>query len=88
MHLSELDKGDRVDLASAIAAALHVELGGSRALVKTVMRWTGASPRAVKQWLVGNAVPDDLHLKLAKNLFTVAESASLRQESYLFHHFT
>jgi hypothetical protein len=62
MHLSELDKYERVDLANAIAAALHAELGGSRALIKTVMRWTRASPRAVKQWMAGNVVPGGLHL--------------------------
>lgn len=60
--LPKLDKSAGNDLATAIAAALRAELDGSRALVKTVMRWTGASPTAVKKWLAGKAVPGGIHL--------------------------
>lgn len=62
VSLSGLDKAAGNELATAIAAALRAELGGSRALVKTVMRWTGASPTAVKKWLAGKAVPGGIHL--------------------------
>lgn len=62
VSLSGLDKAAGNEVAMAIAAALRAELGGSRALVKTVMRWTGASPTAVKKWLAGRAVPGGVHL--------------------------
>lgn len=59
MHLSVPTEAD---LAHAIGWALRAELAGSRAMVKTVGRWTGASDRAIKNWLAGNAVPNGVHL--------------------------
>lgn len=60
--LSRIDNGAEAGLAMAIAVALRAELGSSRALVKTIGRWTGASDRAIKNWLAGRAVPSGLHL--------------------------
>lgn len=37
----------------AVAAALRTELGQTHQAIKTAMRWTGASERAVKYWLSG-----------------------------------
>jgi hypothetical protein len=47
---------------SAIAAALSIELGNSHRAVKTVMRWTGANERTVKNWLAGRRGPRGEHL--------------------------
>jgi hypothetical protein len=47
---------------SAIAAALSFELGNSHRAVKTVMRWTGANERTVKNWLSGRRGPRGEHL--------------------------
>src|SRR5262249_39373011 len=38
------------------------ELGDTHRAVKTVMRWTGASERAVKNWLAGDAGPQGHYL--------------------------
>src|SRR5262245_24668743 len=46
----------------AIAAALRAELGSTRRVIKTAMRWTGASERTVKLWLAGQAGPNGQHL--------------------------
>lgn len=48
--------------AAAVAAALRAELGDSHRSVKTVMRWTGASERAVKNWFTGTSGPSGQHL--------------------------
>src|SRR6516164_10253630 len=47
---------------SAIAAALIIELGNSHRAVKTVMRWTGANERTVKNWFAGRRGPRGEHL--------------------------
>ena len=50
------------DYADVIAFALRGELGESHRAIKTVMRWTGASERAVKNWLSGASGPSGMHL--------------------------
>jgi hypothetical protein len=51
-----------------IAAALRNELESSRLTVKSIMRWTGASERTVKNWLAGTHGPSGEHLvQLAKH---------------------
>lgn len=55
-HISELD------LAKLMAHALDAELGSTHRAVKTVMRWTGASERAVKHWFAGTHAPHGCHL--------------------------
>lgn len=46
----------------AVAAALRAELGQTHQAIKTAMRWTGASERAVKYWLSGERGPSGEHL--------------------------
>jgi hypothetical protein len=52
----------KIDYPAAIAAALRAELGNSHQAVKTVMRWTGANERTVKNWLAGSRGPRGEHL--------------------------
>jgi len=47
---------------TAIATALSSELGNSHRAVKTVMRWTGANERTVKNWFSGHCGPRGEHL--------------------------
>ena len=47
---------------AAVAAALRAEVGASHQAVKTVMRWTGANERTVKNWLSGRSGPRGEHL--------------------------
>jgi len=53
---------DKVSYPAAIAAALRAELGDSHQAVKTVMRWTGANERTVKNWMAGRRGPRGEHL--------------------------
>jgi hypothetical protein len=54
--------------AGTIAAALREELGSTRRMIKTAMRWTGASEKTVKLWLAGQVGPSGPHLVgLARN---------------------
>lgn len=46
-----LSSGTPRGYAGPAAAALRQELGGSRAAVKTLTRWTGAGERAAWNWL-------------------------------------
>ncbi|WP_368911882.1 hypothetical protein [Taklimakanibacter deserti] len=46
----------------AIATALRRELGSTHQAAKIVMRWTGASERAVKHWLAGTHGPSGEYL--------------------------
>lgn len=50
--------------ATEISSALKQELGTSSRAAKTVMRWTGASDRAAKNWLSGTHGPDGWNLIL------------------------
>jgi len=52
----------RESYAVAIAHALQREVGGSRQAVKTVMRWTGAGERTVKNWFAAKSGPRGEHL--------------------------
>jgi hypothetical protein len=45
-----------------IAAALRSELGGSHQATKTLMRWTGASEKTVKNWMAEVRGPTGAHL--------------------------
>jgi hypothetical protein len=61
-----LPKGSRgkqngVDFNKRVAAALRAELGSTHQAVKTVMRWTGASERTIKNWLDGTHGPSGDH---------------------------
>jgi hypothetical protein len=48
--------------AAAVASALQQELGTTHQAVKTVMRWTGAGERSVKNWLAGISGPSGQYL--------------------------
>jgi hypothetical protein len=64
-----------------ISVALRNELGNSRQATKTVMRWTGASERAVKNWLAASHGPSGEHLvHLAKHSDEVFELFLLMAE--------
>ncbi len=51
-----------INYVSVIAAGLRKELGDTHRAVKTVMRWTGANERTVKNWLAGRYGPNGEHL--------------------------
>jgi len=51
-----------LDYASAIAEALRADLGSSHQAIKTLMRWTAANERTVKNWLSGANGPSGEHL--------------------------
>jgi hypothetical protein len=53
---------ERRRLAIEIGKALRTELGGTHQTVKTIMRWTCASERTIKNWLDGSHGPSGEHL--------------------------
>ena len=53
---------DCLTYASEIANALRTELGPAYRATKTVMRWSGATDRCVKNWLSGSCGPSGRHL--------------------------
>jgi hypothetical protein len=48
--------------AGGIARALHMELGGTHQATKTLMRWTNANEKTVKNWMAGSSGPSGKHL--------------------------
>lgn len=48
--------------SAAISAALSQELGTSHQAIKTLMKWTGANERTVKNWIAGTTGPSGTHL--------------------------
>jgi hypothetical protein len=61
--------------AGAVATALRAELGSTHQAIKTVMRWTGACERTVKNWLTGANGPAGEHLiALLRNSDEVLEA--------------
>lgn len=61
LHSLRASDGDD-QFRQAVAAALKGELGTTHQAIKTVMRWTGASERAVKHWFAGTHGPSGHHL--------------------------
>jgi pyocin large subunit-like protein len=59
---SARNAGKGLNYASAVAAGLRRELGDTHQAVKTVMKWTGANERTVKNWLAGRYGPNGEHL--------------------------
>jgi hypothetical protein len=53
---------DRKRFAAGIAAALRDALGDTHRAIKTVMQWTGANERTVKNWFSGVSGPSGEHL--------------------------
>jgi hypothetical protein len=71
MPLQDRDKR----FAAAIASALRNALGDTRRAVKSVMSWTGANERTVKNWLAGVSGPSGEHLiELVRKSDAVAEA--------------
>ena len=62
VHTLMLDKATEPEFAHALAHALRVELRIMKAPAKVIGRWTGASNRAIRNWLAGTAVPSGFHL--------------------------
>lgn len=54
--------GQSSTYAKMVATALQSDLGKSHRATKTVMRWTGASERTVRNWLTGTKGPSGEHL--------------------------
>jgi hypothetical protein len=53
---------DCITYATEIADALRTELGPAHRATKTLMRWSGATDRCVKNWLSGSCGPSGRHL--------------------------
>lgn len=54
--------------AADLAKALRLELGTTHQAAKTLMRWTNANERTVKNWMAGSSGPRGEHLiALIKN---------------------
>ncbi|HEY7230327.1 MAG TPA: hypothetical protein VH558_08160 [Pseudolabrys sp.] len=62
LHRGGSDGTDGSGFEQSIAAALRAELDSNHQTIKTVMRWTGASERTVKNWLAGSHGPSGEHL--------------------------
>lgn len=61
--------------SAAVAHALRRAVGNSHQAIKTVMRWTGANERTVKNWFSGANGPSGAHLiVLAGNSEEVLEA--------------
>lgn len=60
----DLHHNDTNSYEMIIAVALRRELGGSRRAIKTLERWTGATPRTARNWLSGSTGPSGEHLML------------------------
>lgn len=72
--------GQAIELnyAAVIGTALSAELGGSNRSVKTIMGWTNANERTVKNWLAGASGPRGEHLIGIMRHSDTAFSAFLR----------
>lgn len=55
-------ESDDYDFTTVIAETLQESLGGTRAAVKTVMAYTGAGERTVKNWFEGKNGPNGENL--------------------------
>lgn len=62
-HPSETPLGHAM-YAAAMSAALRRGLGSTHHATKIVMRWTGASERAVKHWFAGTRGPSGEYLAM------------------------
>ena len=69
---------DSDDFAAVIAKTLRETFGGTRASVKTVMAYTGARDRTVKNWFEGKNAPNGENLiELLRNSDEVLEAVLL-----------
>ena len=51
-----------LNYVTVVAAGLRKELGDTHQAIKTIMKWTGANERTVKNWLAGRYGPNGEHL--------------------------
>ena len=51
-----------LNYAEIIGAVLTADLGHTHRAIKTVIRWTGANERTVKNWFAGTNGPSGVHL--------------------------
>ena len=74
---------EQLGYAASIAAALRDELGDTHQAIKTLVRWTGATDRTVKNWLAGTRGPTGEHLisliRHSDTVFTVLVHAANRE---------
>ncbi|MGW8467073.1 hypothetical protein [Pseudomonas sp. CLCA07] len=70
--------------AAGMARALHMELGGTHQATKTLMRWTNANERTVKNWMAGNNGPRGEHLVALVKHSDLALAAFLGMAGRLF----
>lgn len=69
------------DFSSLVATALRNELDDTRRNIKTIMAWTDASERTVKNWLAATHGPSGDHLvRLARHSDEVFELIILLSE--------
>lgn len=61
LHTKMAASGD-YNIATVIAETLRQTFGGTRAAIKTVMAFTGAGERAVKNWFEGKNAPNGENL--------------------------
>src|SRR5262249_22488957 len=54
--------GTEIRVEKVIGEALRADLGGTARAVTTIMDWTGASDRTVKNWLLARGSPRGAHL--------------------------
>lgn len=69
---------DGNEFASIISETLRKEFGGTRMSIKTVMAYTGAGERAVKNWFEGKNGPN------GENLVGLARHSDAILEAFLF----
>ncbi len=62
VHTLTLDNATEAEFAKALAQALQAELRVMGVPAKVIGKWTGASNRAIRNWLAGTAVPSGFHL--------------------------
>lgn len=72
--------------AKVVSGALRDELGESHHAIKTVMSWTGANERTVKNWFAGTNGPSGAHLiALAKHSNDIFDAFLLLSGRELSH---
>jgi hypothetical protein len=73
LHTKMAASGD-YNIATVIAETLRQTFGGTRGAIKTVMAFTGAGERAVKNWFEGKNTPNgDNLIELARHSDEILE---------------
>ena len=61
-HLEEIYNSESLEFAATIAQTLHLDFGETGKSIKTVMKYTGAGERTVKNWFQGKNGPNGENL--------------------------